>query len=170
MVLTVIRPYGDERSKPHVRQMRGEPKSYLRSVTQRQTTTPRCSCKRTVIAPVSSLTQSLTQPLADRGVFGVLVTSNMFATRPMKVTARGPGHRSRMSQSAYSTGGCHGSTGSGRRASSLSSAVKPSPTGASDGGADEVGLIGDELGVGGKKAWIDASPIPVPPIVSCEVI
>ena len=77
----------------------------------------------------------------------------MFVTRPMKVIARGPGCRSLISHSAYSTAGCHGSIGFGFRASSISSAVKPSPIGASKlGKEDVVVLVREAVGVGEKKA------------------
>ena len=84
----------------------------------------------------------------------------------MKVTARGPGYRSRISHPAYSTEGCHGSAGFGFNDSRTSSAVKPSPTRASAvGGEGARDLVGEVLGSGGKKAWIEASPRPAPPIL-----
>lgn len=113
------------------------------------------------MAPLPSLMHSLTQPLAERGVRGELATSNIFATRPMKVTALGPAIRSLISMSVYSnssmismrcadldvhysvTPGCQMSAGFGFKAFCNSSAVNPSPTGtslASD-------LTGDVTGV-----------------------
>ena len=106
-------------------------------------------------------------PLADLGVLGVLATSKIFAMRPMKVTARGPGYRSLISHSRYSTCGCHGWTGLGFRASSISSDVKPSPMRVSEVGVlDEAAaaFVGEDCGVSGKNAWIEASPLPDPPI------
>lgn len=93
----------------------------------------------------------------------------MFAILPMKVTALGPGSRSRISSSAYSVDGCHGSAGLGFNASCTSSAVNPSPIAESELGiAGEVDLIGEELGVGEKKAWMEASPLLAPPILSAD--
>ena len=126
-----------------------------------------------MIAPVSSFTQSLTQPLADLGVFGVLATSKMFAMRPMKVTARGPGYRSLISHSRYSTCGCHGWTGFGFRASSTSSDVKPSPMSVSELDLLDkaaAAFVGEDCGVGGKNAWIEASPLPDPPISMTKLV
>lgn len=77
----------------------------------------------------------------------------MFAMRPMKLTARGPGNKSLISQSAYSVVGCQASAGFGFNASLTSSSVKPSPTGVSElGGDEDSALVGDGFGVGGKKA------------------
>ena len=96
----------------------------------------------------------------------MLATSKMFAILPMKVTALGPGSRSWMSSSAYSTDGCHGSAGLGFNASCTSSAVKPSPIAELELGiAREVGLIGDEPGVGEKKACMELSLLLAPPIL-----
>ena len=99
----------------------------------------------------------------------MLGTSKIFATRPMKVTAFGPGSRSRMSSSAYSVGGCHGSAGLDFRASWISSAVNPSPMTGSELGAGVLDLVGDEIGVGLKKAWMEVSPLLAPPMLLSNV-
>jgi hypothetical protein len=128
---------------------------------------PRLVRRQTVIAASSSLIHSLRQPLADLGVFGVFPTSEILAIRPVKVTARGPGLRSMMSHCSYSHGGCHGGSGFGFNASCTSSAVKPSPI---DVWPLPISFVGDVLGVGGKKACIEASALLLPPMLTEDTL
>lgn len=108
----------------------------------------------TVMAPVPSFIQSLKQPLAERGVFGAFVTSKMLAMRPMKVTGRGPGHRSRISTSAYSIAAHQDSLAFDSKALWTSSAVKPSPTTESEDDTER-GWLDEALDVAGKYACIE---------------
>ena len=121
-----------------------------------------------VIAPVSSLTHSLTHPFAERGVLGVFATLYKLQTRPMIVTALGPACRSAMSTSVYSLGGCQGPEGAGCRAACNSSCVKPSPIVGLLLLGVPVGFVGEVLllVVGGKEDGIAAWPLPA--IVTAE--
>jgi hypothetical protein len=80
-------------------------------------------CEQTVMALSQSLTQILQHPFAARGDLGVCGTSKMLATRPMKVTACGPGTRSLISQLVYSIEGCHGTASLMSKISSSSALV-----------------------------------------------
>lgn len=167
----MVRPHRDQAPQPHIRHPRRIPQTHLhRPVSHSHTVSPvprpgaRELARLTVTPPPPSLTSSLNPPLPLRGPRCTLPTSINPTTRPMNVTARGPGIRSWISTSAYSVSGVHagGAKEGGRRADCNFERVKPSPTGAGWGGAEGAVLMvrccfvgeGVAEGVGGKYAWI----------------
>lgn len=79
-----------------------------------------------MMAPVSSLTVSIKHPCAALGIWLGVAMLWKLTILPINATQPGPATRSPMSVSLYVVRGCHGCN-AGRRAASISEAVKPSP-------------------------------------------